>query len=108
VYVPTIIGVEEVERFRATDPRAHLLPRAQLVARDDAVSTDQRPVYVVCGQHITLTAVGGGFTAVHPGCRHCQSTPCFRVLAAVDAEGTCRFVVAAGATYRAAKRAMAR
>jgi hypothetical protein len=106
--MPTVIGVEEVERFRATDPRAHLLPRAQLVARGDAVSTDERPVYVVCGQLIALTAVAGGFTTTHD-CRCCRETgACFRVLAAVDAEGTRRFVVAANATYRAAKRAMAR
>jgi hypothetical protein len=106
--MPTVIGVEEVERFRATDPRAHLLPRAKLVARDDAVSTDERPVYAVAGQLVALTAVGGGEAATHD-CRRClQTGACWRVLAAADAEGTYRFVVASLATYRPAKRALAR
>ena len=106
--MPIVIGVEEVERFRAIDPRAHVLPRAQLVVRDDAVSTDERPVYTVAGQYLTLAAVPGGFTATHD-CRTCRQVgTCWRVLAAVDAEGTRRFVVASQATYRERKRATAR
>jgi hypothetical protein len=102
--MPTVIGVEQVEVFRATDARSVILPRHGLVTRDAEASTDSQPVYTVCSQRVTLTAVAGGFTAHHPGCRYCLSAPCYRVLAAVDAEGVRRYVQAADATYRERKR----
>jgi hypothetical protein len=106
--VQPVIGVEEIEVFRRTDARSVILPRHQLVTRDDEASTDDRPVYTVCSQRVRLTAVGGGFTAEHADCLLCRQTGvCFRVLAAVDAEGTRRYIQATDATYRATKRAMA-
>ncbi len=81
------ITIEDVERFRAADLRS---------------------VYTVTGQAVTVRQVPGGYTATHD-CPDCAAGhPCFRALAAVDAEGTERFILQCEATYHALKVEAAR
>jgi hypothetical protein len=99
-----IITIEDVERFRASDFRAAHLVRDHQVTRN----ADPEPVWTVAGQTVRLRQVHGGYLAIHD-CPSCAAdTPCFRALAAVDAEGTERWIVHCEAVYHATKLEMAR
>ena len=105
--MPPTITVEDVERFRALDHRSVTLARHRLVVREPA-STMTRPVYTVAGQRVILRQVAGGYTAEHD-CPKCnQGRPCHRALAAVDTEGTERYLAECQIAYETTKRAMAR
>jgi hypothetical protein len=103
------ITIEDVERFRAADPRSVILTRHRQVTRDDAATAASGEiVYTVAGQAVTVRQVPGGYTATHDCLRCKQGRPCFRALAAVDAEGTERFTLQCEATYHALKVEAAR
>lgn len=105
--MPPTITVQDVEHFRATDHRSVILARHRLVVREPA-STMLEPIYTVAGQPVTLRQVAGGYTAERD-CPKCnQGRPCHRALAAVDAEGTERYLAECEIAYETAKRAMAR
>jgi len=58
---------------------------------------------------VILRQVPGGYVADHPGCLCClHGRPCHRALAAVDAEGTERFIATCEAVYHATKLEAAR
>jgi hypothetical protein len=103
----TTITVEDVERFRATDLRAAILPRHRQVVRD-RVTPGGRIVYTVGGQRVVLRQVPGGYTASHACLRCRQGRPCHRALAAVDAEGAARFILQCEVIYHAARLEAAR
>ncbi len=103
--MPTTITVEDVERSRARDPRAQGLVRERQVIR--AVGGGQI-VYIVASERVILRQVPGGYVADHE-CPECAiERPCFRALAAVDAEGTERWIQRCEAVYHAAKVEAAR
>lgn len=106
---PTIITVEDVERFRAHDRRSVILARHRQVTRDDAVSASLgEPVYLVDGETVRLSQTPGGYLADHD-CTECAADrPCFRGLAAVDAEGTERWIAECDAVWHATKVEAAR
>ncbi|SRR6266498_306717 len=103
------ITIEDVERFRAADLRSVILARHRQVVRDaTATAAFGEIVYTVTGQAVTVRQVPGGYTATHD-CPDCAAGhPCFRALAAVDAEGTERFILQCEATYHALKVEAAR
>jgi hypothetical protein len=107
--MPTTITVEDVERFRSLDPRSVIASRHRLVAPDErATAAEGEIVYAVAGQRVVLRQIPGGYTADHD-CRKCQrDLPCWRALAAVDHEGTERFIAKAKVTYRELKVETAR
>jgi hypothetical protein len=105
---PTTITVEDVERFRTRDPRAQTLVRERQVIRDDTASTMAEAVYTVASERVALHLVSGGYTTAH-NCPECkQDRPCFRALAAVDAEATERFIATCDAVWHATKLGAAR
>jgi hypothetical protein len=108
--MPQTITVEEVERFRASDLRAAILVRHRQVVRAAFIvtATDRCAVYTVAGQRVDVRQVPGGYTATHACLRCQQDRPCFRALAAVDAEGTERFIATCAGRYAEGKRAMIR
>jgi hypothetical protein len=98
---PTIT-VEDVERWRARDPRAVQLVRDRQVVRDAAVSASLgEPVYLVDGETVRLSQTPGGYLADHDCTERAADRPCFRALAAVDAEGTERWIAACDAAFEA-------
>jgi hypothetical protein len=100
----TPITTAEVERFRATDPRAVAWPRDGLVHRLDALSTPGRAVYGVCGRRVHLERRPDGFLAACTCDAGQRGRRCAHALAAVDEELVRLEAARAQGTYRSRKR----
>jgi hypothetical protein len=98
------ITAVEVERFRATDPRAIAWPRDGLVHRLDALSSVGRPVYGVCGRRVHLERRPNGFLAACTCDAGQRGRRCAHALAAVDEELVRLEAARATATYYQRKR----
>ena len=101
----TPITAAEVERFRATDPRAIDWPRDGLVHRLDALSSVGRPVYGVCGRRVHLEHRPDGFLAACTCDAGQLGRRCGHALAAVDEELVRLEAARAQSAYRSRKRA---
>jgi hypothetical protein len=107
--MPQTITVEEVERFRSSDLRAAILVRDRQIRRAVVITAaGYCAAYLVAGERVDVRPVPGGYTADHDCLRCRQDRPCFRALAAVDAEGAERFIATCADRYAAAKKGVAR